>query len=309
MNASSELAAEVACPMKLASGKACWRRGQLPDSFLQISCSHGSVVLLLVMLGGTRWGSMREPHPQSLVRQSRSLSPFFHPGKLPKHSKVSLLPKTSGLHCAKLLSPAICSPLTLSKMPGSRPCVVWEKSLQMGLLSVCALKLDWDEESSELARWWAMWKKLSNHTVTTSSQESASESESDVNEQQGDINPPFANTHLDWMNLQRAYTSFQEIPSSCVLSFFFKNIKISLHISRFSNSFMWNLTTIARNLCWALLQLALKYILHNYQGIVSLGLASLFPFCNSPPPLLLFLENAFSFTSRVVSTMTPAADN
>lgn len=65
LNASSETAAEVACPMKPGSSEACWRRGRLADPFLQNSCAHGSLVLQLVMLGGTRWGAMREPHPQS----------------------------------------------------------------------------------------------------------------------------------------------------------------------------------------------------------------------------------------------------
>lgn len=55
---------------------------------------------------------------------------------------------------------------------------------------------------------------------------------------------------------------------------------------------MWNLRSKARNLCWALLQLVLKHILHNYQEMVSSGLVSLFHFCNFPPSLLLFLENA-----------------
>lgn len=68
-------------------------------------------------------------------------------------------------------------------------------------------------------------------------------------EQQGDINPPFTNIHVDGTHLQQAYTSFQEIPSSHALSFFFKNIKISLHISMKHISFMQNLTSVARNLC------------------------------------------------------------
>jgi len=85
----------------------------------------------------------------------RSPSPFFDPRKLPRHSKVSPLPKTSGLRCAKLLSPASWSPPTsrsranLSGTPGSGPWV-WEESLQMGLLPGCALQLAWDEEGSGL---------------------------------------------------------------------------------------------------------------------------------------------------------------
>lgn len=67
-------------------------------------------------------------------------------------------------------------------------------------------------------------------------------------EQQGDINPPLVNMHLDWTNLQGAYTSSQEIPSSSFLLFFFKNIKISLHISSFSNSCLWNLMSGQKSL-------------------------------------------------------------
>lgn len=126
MNASSEPAAEVVCPMKSVFDKAYWRRKELADPFLQISCAPGSVILQLVMLGGTRWGAMRKPHPQSPDR--RVVIPFFNPERLPRHSKVSLLPKTSGLCCAKFLNPINCSSLisrsraNFSEMPGSRSC-------------------------------------------------------------------------------------------------------------------------------------------------------------------------------------------
>lgn len=72
-------------------------------------------------------------------------------------------------------------------------------------------------------------------------------------EPRGDINPPSANTHPGWtIYLQAACTGFQEIPSSHVpfLFFFpFENIGVLLRISSFSNSFMWNRTSEARNLC------------------------------------------------------------
>lgn len=61
--------------------------------------------------------------------------PFFNPEKLPRHSKVSLLPKTSGLGCAKFLSPVNWSPLTsrsranFSEMSGSRSCGLGGKPL------------------------------------------------------------------------------------------------------------------------------------------------------------------------------------
>lgn len=95
MNASSEPAAEVVCPTKSGFDKAYLRREELADPFLQISFAHGSVILQLVMLGGTRWGARRKSHPQS--PDKRVMIPFFSPEKLPRYSKVSLLPKTSGL--------------------------------------------------------------------------------------------------------------------------------------------------------------------------------------------------------------------
>lgn len=154
VNASSEPAAEVVCPMKSGFDKAYWRRKELADPFLQISCAHGSVMLQLVVLGGTRWGARRKPHPQSPDR--RVVISFVNPEKLPRYSKVSLLPKTSGLGCAKFLSPVNWSLLTskssanFSEMPGSRSCGLGGK-LQMELHSGCTLKLAWGEENSGLS--------------------------------------------------------------------------------------------------------------------------------------------------------------
>lgn len=140
-------------PQSLALTKPAGGRKELADPFLQNSCAHGSLILQLVVLGGTKWVARRKPHHQSPDR--RVVIPFFNPEKLPRHSKVSLLLKTTGLGCAKFLSPVNWSPLTsrsranFSEMPGSRSCGLGGK-LQMELHSGCTLKLAWDEENSGL---------------------------------------------------------------------------------------------------------------------------------------------------------------
>lgn len=139
---------------------------------------------------------------------------------------------------------------------------VLEESLQMGILSGCALKLDWDEESSELSdgargKSWA----TAESPLCLRSQRV---SQSDVN---GTTGRHKSSCSKCASGLGKFTVSLYQFSRNtfftCYLIFFFQHTKISLHISSFSNSFMWNPTSVARNPCWALLQLPLKYILHN----------------------------------------------
>lgn len=152
-------------------------RSLSPNLTCNLTCMSFSW-LCWVAQGRASWGN---PIPKAQMGQSQSFSPFFNPGKLPRHSKVPLLPKTSGLCCAKLLSPTSWSPLTsrspadLSEMMGSRPCSFGGKPSDGDTFRLCSeTGLGWREL---WAQWWGMWKKLSNRRVTTVSQESASESE------------------------------------------------------------------------------------------------------------------------------------
>lgn len=81
-------------PAKPAEGGDGWRT---PFSNLVHVAQLSFSWLCWVAQGGGPWGS---PIPRARMGQLRALSPFFDPGKLPRHSKVSLLPKNSGLCCA-----------------------------------------------------------------------------------------------------------------------------------------------------------------------------------------------------------------
>lgn len=110
-------------PAKPAEGGDRWR-----TPFSKSHCARGSVVLQLVVLGGTRWGAMRKPHPQSPDGSVAIPFSLLWSRKASKTQQGITAAQKLRVALCKLFSPASWSPLTsrsranLSEMPGSRHC-------------------------------------------------------------------------------------------------------------------------------------------------------------------------------------------